>query len=370
MTTQEASLNFLRCPDAIPNRVSIRDQALWGDSIGAIWPDGEPTPLTREQDEALGDLLTLKDAGIFTPVWLEDADLEFAASGLKQVAPPEKIQGDGSTWASACGPLMAAASTDTATPLLPEDEAMRFLRHGKLTEKVELQLLAEGLVERIGPEDDFFHGHLRAKSVELIPWLLTKAAEARQAQEPDYWTLAPSNPQAVGQVACPKRRARQDLALALELPALPAVRDDVPIEELIELRADKNFQQARFDYVAHLGQVRDTLKELQEESVADPSNASLLKDFEGRLQEEVRAATRPLWQRSTLANSMAAGAGVAQVIVAGATAVISPSALAAISASLGALEIAGSFITPILARRNTPKFLRMSRSVLVRPPEL
>ena len=374
MTTQVAERNFLRCPDAIPNRVSIRDQALWGDSIGAIWPDGEPTPLTQAQAESLEDIRVLKEAGVFTPLWLEEEDLEFAAKGLKDVVPPEVIDGDSSSWAATCGPLMAASVSDTVTPQLTEEEVIRTLHHGKLTKEVESRLLAEGLVERVDPYDGYVgmpgDGFLRAKSVHLLPWLLTKAAQSICTRQPNHWTLTPSSPEAVGQVACPKRRARKELALALSLPALPAIRDDVPIGELINLRNKRGFQDARTEYFANLRHIEESLREMQELACADPSDFRLYEAYGTKMMDQVASATRPLWSGNTLGGLIASGVGVAEVVVAGASAVASPSALATVAAGLGASKITASLVTAIVAKQKTPKFLRMSRSVLAKPPAL
>lgn len=374
MTTQEVERNFLRCPDAIPNRVSIRDQALWGDSIGAIWPDGEPTPLTTEQAESLKDIRVLRDAGVFVPLWLEDEDLEFAAKGLKDVAPPEVIDGDSSSWAATCGPLMASSASDTVTLQLTDDEVMRTLRHGKLTKNVESRLLAEGLVERVNPYEGYIgmpgDGFLRAKSVHLVPWLLTKAAQSVCTRQPDHWTLTPSSPAAVGQIACPKRRSRKDLALALSLPALPAIRDDVPIEELISLRGKRQFQEARAEYLANLRQLEESLRNFQALACNDPSDTKLYEDFGAKMMDQVAAATRPLWKGNSLGGMVASGVGVAEVVVAGASAMASPGVLSAVAAGLGASKLTASLVTAIVAKQRTPKFLRMSRSILAKPPGL
>lgn len=365
--TDFEGVHLLRCPDAIPNRLSLRDQALWADTVGAIWPwhgNWEPTPVSHDQEESLKDLNQLRDAGVFVPEYLDEVDLKFAAQGLKGVAPKEVLQTDDTSWAAACPGLLDSSESDTATTLVSDEEATRFLHCGKLPTQLEDKLVEEGLFERVDAGDAFHTNGLRARSTGLLPWLLTRAAESRASRGALDWTLAPSNPATVAQVARPKPRGKRETAIALGLPALPTVRDDVDVREIIDLRGESSFRSARTEYMQHLRAIQRQIAYELGPSGLSSADEAFIVEFSKRMMAEIQEASRPLWGKHTLRSLAAASIGVAMVMVDVASAITSPGVLTIAGAGLGA----ASMVAPVITRPHAPELVRMSRTLLISSP--
>jgi hypothetical protein len=356
-TARLSEVTFVRCPDAIPNRASLLNQVLWADRIVSIWPDGEPTPRDVEQEKALADALTLRREDIFRPTFLEMEDMAFAADGLAAI-PKDVLVGRGNSWSEQNSAILHDSVIDTPDTLPDEDEASRFLYPNKLPEPIARKLTTAGLLELIEPDPDHPVRGYRADSAQLVPWLLTKAAQGICERAGEGWTLVPSNVRAVKVLSEPKARARKELALAMGLPTLPVLRDDVVLGEVLELRSSRGFLQARADYRGHLDALQETVR--RECRYLESGSPRALEEFQLAVGRELEAAREGVRGLPSKAEAFKHGSRLATFLLAAAGALLAPGLLPILTAAVVGADI----LIPILVRERSPEFLRMSTHLL------
>ncbi|CAB4954959.1 unannotated protein [freshwater metagenome] len=73
----------LSYPNALPDRLWIRDRLLWADGVSAIWPTHQPDRRTKAEELTLSELDLLREAGLFSESQVPFADDAAVQAGLE-----------------------------------------------------------------------------------------------------------------------------------------------------------------------------------------------------------------------------------------------------------------------------------------------
>lgn len=341
---------LLYCPDAIPSSSWVRDQILWADSLAAFWPGEEPTPVTQLQEQSLADIRVLRERGIFDSVNTWSLNLEDAASRLAAVPRDEANTNWGLT-----SSLTVESGSDSGELYLDERDAQSFLHYGKFSDALRQRLEQSGVIAPAPSGTGLPPGHFEALPGGVSSLLMQAAASFTQVNR--GYLAVPGNPLATAQLAQPKSTSSPK-GTAFALPALPTVRRDIPIQELVELTAEPGFQRARQDYVDHLTELWRALQRTS----PDLASGQYLEQMAGELER----ASRPIWGRVrswgerahlTRGNSIVLALGAGEVAVDVLTQ--QPSAAFAVGGLLTAAVVA--------IRQGTPPFARTISRVVEKP---
>jgi hypothetical protein len=113
MTAAVAPLRLLRCPEAIPDRQWLLDNLLWADSVGAIWPNGQPTPRTPAEQQILDELEAPMACGLFQPERI--VGFERFTQRVLEIARSVR-EGEPTPWSEAHAELVGPAEDDRGIP--------------------------------------------------------------------------------------------------------------------------------------------------------------------------------------------------------------------------------------------------------------
>lgn len=347
MTTTPAPQTYklLRCPEAIPTRSWLRSSVLWADSLSAIWPQGEPDARTPSEQDALADIAALERARLFAPELAPDlsAEADHLDDELLRLTSAET-----SLWRTSWQlPEQGAAAPGA-------DEFATTLMNGKLSAKTVRQLRKRKLLHPAEGGQGYI-----ASERSLVPWLITSAAQLVAQRSPDTIPVPSGHFQAIAE---PANEADADLGLHLSLPALPPVRNDIPMDKLLDLRADGKFDRRRRAYLEHLSEVRTTLAE----KYADQGAAAVQAQFVA--QQTAALAATYVTYRSVLSDHASTFDFRAEIATDAVGLVLNLGAGDPPSLPWQLLTVGAAFLaTPVLIRRSAPAFLRTVSSLLEPP---
>lgn len=344
----------LRVPDAIPNLESLKNQLLWFDDVAAVWPDGEPTPITASQEATMKIVEELRKDDIFQPIYLEYQDLEKGTkAALDEAKKRLEIESTSPLW-----PITqpSALDVESGSGRMSEDDARRYLHSGKVPPKLTKLLVDAGLLKKNEWGDGEISGGFLADSYQTIDDLISTAAAAFNERQPVRMTLVPSNPSAVAHLAAPKR-ARRTVSAALKLPDLPAIRPDASIEQILELRSQRHYQDRRDEYLMTLEEIKKQWEHCDPELFTEMDQAA---KFSEQLSLQIHQASKGLKASLESAKSVTGLSTLSGFLVTSAVAISAPSVLTVVQAGTAALGA-----VPLILRSRPYPFLRMAKDVLV-----
>lgn len=339
LTDNPLAGHIVRFPTAIPNAQWMADRMLWADQIGAIWPFGEPTPMSGDEGDSMGSIELYREAGFFTECHVNLDNLS------KEV--PEAL----------AMPPAAAREWLNSLPELDEggaEEAFRnprdaFFYINKLGPEVSDMLLSTGIAV---PADETF---IRLKSSAAARTLIN--AIAAQSQPVDGRnlpiTLDPARDSDLAKAAAPIPSGTTFTAAVVQLPVVAARITDA--RQIIEFRSNPRNERARADY---LNAVERYVSEQSWVESVEPHSDRAATIRRERIRQDLLSSTRALADTQRTAGLAGYAASAVSALVAVAQA--SEGSLAAASAAAGAAGLAASTVT-LRGNRNT-RYLRRANS--------
>lgn len=306
---------MLHAPSAFPTRLWLRDQLLWADTIGAIWPTGEFPKLTPEQEASAEEITFIQEQApeVFEAVHLEEGDLDSASRQVLQRS-RRTTRKQTSPQQAAVERLYASSPSDAPSEWLTENDAESYVHNEKFPPKILNRLTTAGV---LNPTENGL-GYTCDE-----PGLVSQfiAAGATSAAERLQWSVAVDSAKSAYDMLPPAATRTKHTAAVYNLPSLPAAREDISIEQLLDTRAKDSFVEQRRSYLDHLDLVRretearvgafNNCESWQEVQAA--LNAE--QEFDRAVMAEFRRANQAWWKRLDKANLISAAVASAFTVV-------------------------------------------------------
>lgn len=362
---------LLHAPAALPSTAWLRDQLVWADTFGAIWPPGEPTPLTPGQQESLAAIQFIQnqvpEMELFKPVEFEEADLRAATSRVSRASTRDasltQHQLPTTTAGSVVDSLVRPSESDADSNWMSEADAIEYLHHGKFPPQTVDRLVKSGALVANGLAG-YWSG-----DPGVVADLVTHGA-ARVAAR-GGWSLAADSASTAAGLARPASQRTRHVAMVRQLPALPAVRDDISISQLLDIRTDAKFERLRREYLDHLHRVEAASSAVITDlaHVEDPADLTHLitAEFQARMDAELRKANTALAKRLATAGIITGAVTCVISVVSAIQATTGPLRNALVALASAGPDLADLATQCVYTYREVDPFLRTYRSVLTSP---
>lgn len=295
---------ILHAPAALPHPTWLRDQLVWADNLSAIWPGAptyedpfpEPRALTESQQQTLSDIRTIRtqvpELNLFEPIYLDgreeliaEATNRFTRLRPKASAPLARSD------VPIVQELLAPSLGDVSSDWLDDSDAAEYLHDRKLPAATTDKLIRAGVLQQTNDGIGY-----RSREAGQVEALLTRIGGAVALR--DDWTLAADTSNTAAELLEAASRRTKHLAVATRLPALPAIRADIDIRHLVDLRTSIKFPQMRDDFIGHLTHVLNSstrfVEDLEESKNELEIRMRVEEEYKRRLSLEVLSAKQPL----------------------------------------------------------------------------